>query len=228
MNLSNITNYYHHTITNFNYERNDTLLLKKMNFEKPKNWEEETKIIEQILLQSDHIENSVVLFIGGFEDCISAYLYRTIAEFREKLNEQSIQADIFYREHDELHGIKELFALYHKKGKNIIIVAHSWGACSAFKQFWQDARIPIDLLISLDPVGLIRPKGKASHIKKWINVYIDYKKAPFTISNTIARIGQPYGKRENADKNILTDYNHQEASKMFFSYAFEEILMILK
>ena len=228
MNLSSITSYYHHNITNFTYDRNDKVLLQKFNLEKPKNWKEEANIIEQILQQPEQIENSVILFIGGFEDCISAYLYRAIEEFRNKLNEQKKNLDIFYREHDELHGIKELFALYHKKGKNIIIVAHSWGACSAFKEFWQDTRVPIDLLISLDPVGLIRPKGEATHIKKWVNVYIDYKKAPFTISNTIARIGQPYGKRENADKNILTEYNHQEASKMFFSYAFEEIMMIIK
>lgn len=212
---------------NFQYERNDAQLLKKLQLLKPQTWQEENKILAAILQHPEQIKNNALLFVGGFCDGRCAYLYRIIPELKKILKEKNCAVDIYYREHDELHGIKELFTLYHKQGKKILIVGHSWGACSVFKQFWQDAALPIELLISLDPVGLIRPNGEAVHIKKWKNVYIDYAVAPWTMNNCIARIGQPFGKRENAAENVVTEYEHQQAYQMFFAYAFDDIVEIL-
>lgn len=211
---------------NYGFERNDARLLEKLNLKKPRNWQEESAVIAEIAAHPEQLENNAVLFVGGFADAVNAYLYRVVPEFKNRLTEQGISFDVYYRHHDELHGIKELFTLYRKQGKKIIIVGHSWGACSLFKEFWQDTLIQLDLVVSLDPVGLVRPDGKAGHIKKWLNVYLDYTTAPITISNTIARIGQPFGKRDNADVNICTQFNHQQASKMFFAYAWQEILTV--
>lgn len=213
---------------NFSYDRNDMRLTKMLGAVKPKNWQEESKLIEKILNNPQLIRNNALLLVGGFCDGMHAYLYRVIPELQKYIGENTLALDVYYREHDELHGIKEIFTLYRKQGKKILIVGHSWGACSVFKQFWQDDSVPVDLLISLDPVGLIRPKGTAGHIKKWINVYVDYSVAPLTFSNTVARIGQPYGKRDNAAKNILTQYNHQQAQKMFFDYAYNEIIQTIQ
>ena len=212
---------------NFHYERNDALLLEKLQQQKPQTWAEESKCLNMLLQQPELLENNALLLVGVFCDGSRAYLYRVIPELKKILKEKNCAADIYYREHDELHGIKELFTLYHKQGKKIIIVGHSWGACSVFKQFWQDGSLPVELLISLDPVGLIRPKGEAVQIKKWKNVYIDYSVAPWTINNCIARIGQPFGKRENAAENRVTTYEHQQAYQMFFAYALDEIVEIL-
>lgn len=212
---------------NFQYERNDFGLLEKLQLQKPQTWQEESKCLTAILQHPELIENNALLFVGGFCDGRRAYLYRVIPELKKFLSEKNCAMDVYYREHDELHGIKELFTLYHKQGKKILIVGHSWGACSVFKQFWQDTSIPVELLISLDAVGLIRPSGEAAHIKKWKNVYIDYAVAPWTINNCIARIGQPYGKRESSAENIVTEYEHQQAYQMFFAYALDDIVEIL-
>lgn len=212
---------------NYSYERNERRILVGLGVSKPKNWQEEQALIEKILHSPQAVQNHAVLFVGGFCDGVHGYLYRVLPQFRLYLAENGLDLDIYYREHDELHGIKELFTIYRKQGKKIIIVGHSWGACSVFKQFWQDSAVPIDLLISLDPVGLVRPQGKADHIQKWVNVYIDYRKAPLTVSNTVARIGQPFGKRDNAAVNIMTHYNHQQAQAMFFEYACGEIMQTI-
>lgn len=105
---------------------------------------------------------------------------------KKRLAENNFALDVFYREHDDLHGMEELLTAYHKQGKKIFIVGHSWGACSVFKTFWQYAALPVDLVISLDPVGLVCPHGQAEHIKKWVNVYLDYSVAPFTLGNCVA------------------------------------------
>lgn len=212
---------------NFQYERNDANLLEKLHLQKPLTWQDETNCLKVLLQHPELIENHALLFVGGFCDGSRAYLYRVIPELKKILKEKKCAVDIYYREHDELHGIKELFTLYHKQGKKILIVGHSWGACSVFKQFWQYASIPVELLVSLDAVGLIRPSGEAAHIKKWKNVYIDYAVAPWTINNCIARIGQPFGRRENAAENIVTEYEHQQAYQMFFAYATDDIMEIL-
>lgn len=217
-----------HKTINFQYERNDAKIMEKLHMQKPKNWQEESQFIAALLRHPEYIENHALLFVGGFCDGMRAYLYRVIPELKKIFAEKNCAVDMYYREHNELHGIKELFTLYHKQGKKILIIGHSWGACSVFKQFWQDETIPVELLISLDPVGLIRPSGEASHIKKWKNIYLDYAAAPWTLSNCIARIGQPFGKRNNAAENIVTQYNHQQAVQMFFAYAFDELVEIIE
>lgn len=227
-NFMGLADFVRHKKLNYSFERNDAVLLEKLSLPKPRNWQEEEICLQKIAENSEKLHNHALLLAGGFCDGMHAYLYRVIPELRKIIAEKNLPLDVYYREHDELHGIKELFTLYHKQGKKIVIVGHSWGACSVFKQFWQDSSVPIDLLVSLDPVGLVRPKGRADHIKTWINVYLDYSSAPLTFSNTVARIGQPFGKRSNADENIKTAYNHQQAQKMFFDYAFDKIEQIIK
>lgn len=227
-NVLGFADFVRHKNINFNYERNDAQLVEKLQMSKPQNWQEESQFIENILQHPEYIENHALLFVGGFCDGIRAYLYRVVPELKKILAERNIAVDIYYREHDELHGIKDLFTLYHKQGKKILIAGHSWGGCSVFKQFWQDETIPIELLVSLDPVGLIRPSGKAAHIAKWKNIYLDYAAAPWTLSNSIARIGQPFGKRDNATENIVTNYNHQQAGLMFFAYALDDLIAIIE
>lgn len=226
-NTLGFADFVRHKSVNFHYERNDATLLEKLHLPKPRTWQEESNCLKMLMQQPKQLEHHALLFVGGFCDGRRAYLYRVIPELKEILNKKNCAVDIYYREHDELHGIKELFTLYHKQGKKIIIVGHSWGACSVFKQFWQDTSILVELLISLDPVGLIRPSGEAVQIKKWKNMYIDYAVAPWTINNCIARLGQPFGKRENAAENIVTEYEHQQAYQMFFSYALDDIVEIL-
>lgn len=226
-NFMGFADFIRHKKTNFTYERNDAELLKRLRLQKPADWQEENGCIAEILKHREQIENDALLFVGGFCDGFHAYLYRVIPEFKKRLTENNFALDVFYREHDDLYAMEELLTAYHKQGKKIFIVGHSWGACSVFKTFWQYAALPVDLVISLDPVGLVRPHGQAEHIKKWVNVYLDYSVAPFTLGNCVARIGQPFGKRENASENILTTYDHQQAQKMFFDYAYEMIIAYL-
>lgn len=227
-NVLGFADFIRHRTSNFEYERNDARVLEKLHMQKPQNWQEESQFIAALLQHPEYIENHVLLFAGGFCDGMRAYLYRIIPELKKIFAEKNCAADVYYREHDDLHGIKELFTLYHKQGKRILIVGHSWGACSVFKQFWQDDTIPVELLVSLDPVGLIRPSGEAAQIKKWKNIYLDYTAAPWTLSNCIARIGQPFGKRKNAAENIMTQYNHHQAEQMFFAYALNDIIAAIE
>lgn len=227
VNFMGVADFVRQKKLNYSFERNDALLLENLSLPKPKNWQEE-EICLKTVMEKYEPQNHVLLLVGGFCDGMHAYLYRIMPELKQIIAEKNLALDVFYREHDELHGIKELFTLYRKQGKKIVIVGHSWGACSVFKQFWQDVSVPVDLLISLDPVGLVRPKGRAEHIKNWVNVYLDYSTAPLTFSNTVARIGQPFGKRDSADINIKTTFNHQQAYKMFFAYALDKIEQTIK
>lgn len=165
-NFMGFADFIRHKKTNFTYERNDAELLKRLRLQKPADWQEENGCIAEILKHQEQIENDALLFVGGFCDGFHAYLYRVIPEFKKRLAENNFALDVFYREHDDLHGMEELLTAYHKQDKKIFIVGHSWGACSVFKTFWQYAALPVDLVISLDPVGLVRPHGQAEHIKK--------------------------------------------------------------
>ncbi|MFQ1000069.1 hypothetical protein [Gilliamella sp. ESL0232] len=74
-------------------------------------------------------------------------------------------------------------------------------------------------MVTLDPVS------RSKNVKRWLNVYVDYKTASWWRSdNLIARIGGPWEECQNADENMIInkdrkgnniDYGHADAEPMF-------------
>lgn len=76
---------------------------------------------------------------------------------------------------------------------NVTVVGHSYGADSAFSALLSTAKV-VDVLISIDPVGRIRPswaeiRGTA---RTWLNVRAEPSDKTRNVSDTIAGIGGRY------------------------------------
>jgi len=126
--------------------------------------------------------------------------------------------DIDYAEHDqEDKVVQEINDRYDINKQTVCIVGHSWGGDTALKCCRRLApKRNIVLLVTLDPVSsrLTRNTARPSNVKEWINVYVNYDKAPWSdplSANSIAMTGGPWGACSGADKNIEFPYYNSDA-----------------
>jgi pimeloyl-ACP methyl ester carboxylesterase len=127
---------------------------------------------------------------------------------------------IEYAAHDERERIAALIRSV-PVGARIVIVGHSWGADTAaqiVERLGREGR-PVDLLITVDPVGrgvsddyLRRIRAGA---REWINVNATGGDAS-DVSNSIARLGSPYGRRPErfASRHIDAPFSHGDFAAM--------------
>ncbi len=167
--------------------------------------------------------HTLVVFIGGaMDDVYGPVLQGVFIPYRLR-NAQ--QQDIAYATHGSVRAIVELVGRWHKAGKKIVLVGHSWGANSAMRVARNlETTCQIELLVTLDAVSRRLP-GKQIHkpgtVKQWLNIYIDYRKASMEYSNTVARLGGYWGYCRHADENIrlsrdgAEEVTHAQAARMF-------------
>lgn len=170
---------------------------------------------------------TLFLVMGGFMDGLKGYA-RRIAE--NLPNDIVSSCDVFYREHDEALQALDIIKLYAMRGQKLILVGHSWGASSLVLNAVARVRVPIALLVTLDPVDWRNPPASLPHVARWVNVYVDYRKAPWANGGNIAaRIGRAWKNISCADVNrIYSAHKHSHALEMFREGALHETRQILK
>lgn len=169
------------------------------------------------------------LVVGGFMDSVRGHAY---AICRNCPPDVAHRCDLFYRHYTEPDDVQELLELYHRKGLPTILVGHSWGADTAVNLVVCKHSVPVDLLVTLDPVSRKRRNWKrCTFIRQWINIYVDYNQATwFNITNIVARIGGPWGPVAAAHENIPCpkDFPHSAAEPMFRTLALSKVRLLLE
>lgn len=111
---------------------------------------------------------------------------------------------------------------WHAAGQKIVLVGHSWGGDRAILLAQENPDIPIELLVTLDPVSRKGKSPKPANVKRWDNIYIDYSIADGSSANLIARTGGPWESCPGADYNQALNVlprmsytGHANAEEMF-------------
>lgn len=172
----------------------------------------------------------LVMFIGGAKDPE----YKNVLEgiFKPYNGEYEPIQDIGYGSFQTGSAIERLCRHWHSKGQKICLIGHSYGGDTAMDVTRQlDPNIPIELVITLDPVSRSGPRAdqpKPNNLKRWLNIYVDYEQAQNRLvsANTVAIIGGVWGECKNADINrkfsTLDPNAHAFANLMFFDYGFDQ------
>lgn len=120
--------------------------------------------------------------------------------------------------------IKALALHWMLQGQKVVLVGHSYGGDTVMdiaRELSASGK-ELEVVVTLDPVsrgGPTADQPKPKHVKKWLNVYVDYTKAKNGTANNIARLGGPWGKCTNADENHVfldgSGEEHASAIDMF-------------
>ena len=175
--------------------------------------EDEPRLLQKLSEVPPSRLHHLFLVCGGFRDGQQGFARRILENLPEDIRSQ---CDIFYREHDEYDDVMEIIRPYARCGKKVILVGHSWGAHSLVHKVAACTSSPISMLLTLDPVGRTPAPEALPQVERWLNVYIDYRKAPLlNIGNMLARIGKPWGKVEAAENIFFKRASHSRAEDMF-------------
>ena len=190
----------------------------------------------QINKRTTECKKTLVVFIGGFADSIyQPLLDNVFAPYEKKYghgNER--RQDVCYSEHGG-GKVPPLMKEWFKANQKIVLVGHSWGGDRVVQLALKNPDIPIELLVTLDPVSYSSQHIKPKNVKRWINSYVQYEvkcvvsdlfKDISTIKNgnSIAVLGHPWQYCNGADKNFIVNKNkngtlnkisHANASAMF-------------
>ncbi len=222
---------------NYTYQRNEPVLLHHLGLEKPENRRAEKQFLDALFTSSVMESSSgiatqssfalpncptLIVVMGGFMDGNHGFAYSICAVLRDLIKDR-VPYHLFYREHDEANDVRHLVNFYARHGCKVIIIGHSWGGSSSIMRVAAKVTVPIQLMISLDPVGFFRPRGKLSHVRRWVNVYVDYQKANYARHNNVARLGLPWEHCVMADVNVLYRFlKHHKALDMFSDYCVDD------
>ena len=170
---------------------------------------------------------ALFLVMGGFMDGLKGYA-RKIAESLPE--DMAARCDVFYREHDEGRRALDIIRLYAERGRPLILAGHSWVASSLVLDAAAPARVPVALLVTLDPVDWRDPPDCLPHVARWVNVYVDYDAAPWANrGNMAARIGRAWEALPGADVNrVYSAGRHSRALDMFGEGAMDEVRRALE
>ncbi|ACX87591.1 conserved hypothetical protein [Pectobacterium parmentieri WPP163] len=187
---------------------------------------------------------TLVVFIGGAMDSGFQPLLKYVFSPYEKKNGRDVKdstgkvvkqrkQDVAYSEHGG-GKVPPLLKEWHDAGQKIVLVGHSWGGDRVILLAKENPDIPIELLVTLDPVSKKGKSPKPDNVKRWDNIYIDYTVADNSFPNMVARTGGPWESCPGADYNhainakpgvdkdgekvniLANDYGHAEALQMFF------------
>ncbi len=154
------------------------------------------------------------LIVGGFLDGFTGRAYG----LREELPSVMACFDIFYREHDEKGDMRRILCRYGRAGRRVALIGHSWGGSSLAVDVlaYEECRhVPVDALVTLDPVGVRRPRF-LPQVRHWLNVYLPYHRAAWSRENNIARLGRPWEQVAQAGLNCIpTQLRHADTRGMF-------------
>ncbi len=222
---------------NFAYERNEPYLLNALGLAQIGNKQEENNFLSFLYAKSlaEHFPNQdkvwqnhvIIIVQGGFCDVRSAFCYRICPFLKEYFATQynDNKFFVFFREHDEHKSSLALVNYFKNQGCKVILIGHSWGGSSASLKIACNSIKKLDLLITLDPVGIFRPtKKNIPNTKYWLNIYVDYKLADYSFHNNVARAGRPWEFQSLADENISSEIlQHEKALDLLKEHALELI-----
>ncbi|WP_260514557.1 hypothetical protein [Serratia fonticola] len=186
---------------------------------------------------------TLVVFVGGAMDSTFQPLLRPVFAPYEKENGRDAKdnfdnvttqrkQDVAYSEHGG-GNVPPLMKEWHTAGQKIVLIGHSWGGDRVILLAQENPDIPIELLVTLDPVSKKGKSPKPKNVKQWDNVYIDYSLADGSSANKIARMGGPWEHCPGADNNLAlnvklskdkdgndikslaNEYGHAHAARMF-------------
>lgn len=216
-------------ITNYSYLRNEPTVLAMFGLEQSQNRQTEQNFLN-MLAQSEASLPSVCIVMGGFMDCYVGFGYH-ITSFVRKYVGNHEACHMYYREHYEDADVRFLVEHYAKWGKKVIVIGHSWGGSSLIMHVAKKISTPLDLAITIDPVGIFRPKERITSVGTWVNAYVDYKHANYSLKNNVARVGSPWCHCKYADYNYSSNIlHHHKAGDIFEKYVAvycEELLKTL-
>ena len=205
---------------NFTFQRNPPRLLALCGLSEVRDRGQEKRFMEKVRTLDAEAFRPLVLVVGGFSDQYLGNSYAVSARYPADLRARH---DVWFREHYEGRKMRALVKLYASKGKPILLIGHSWGGDAAVNAVARKSGVPVELLISLDPVSRKGPpRAKLPNVRRWLNVHIDYSRSTWLdIPNLVARIGGPWEAVRAADVNIACPANmtHAWAWGMFERYA---------
>ncbi|MGQ6546254.1 hypothetical protein ACUNEV_01785 [Serratia sp. IR-2025] len=175
---------------------------------------------------------TLVVFVGGAMDASYQPLLRGVFVPYEEKNGRDTKdntnkvitqrkQDVAYSEHGG-GKVPPLMKEWHAAGQKIVLVGHSWGGDRVILLAKENPDIPIELLVTLDPVSRKGKSPKPTNVKHWDNIYIDYSIADRSSANMIARTGGPWENCPGADENkalntlaSMANRGHADADLMF-------------
>ena len=204
---------------NFTFQRNPQRLLELCGLSAVRNRREERHFLEKARTLDAGAFRPLVLVVGGFSDQFLGNSYAVSARYPADLRAKH---DVWFREHYEGRKMRALVKFYAAKGKPIVLIGHSWGGDAVVNAVARKTGVPIELLISLDPVSRKGPpRAKLPNVRRWLNIHIDYGQSTWLdIPNLVPRIGGPWEGVKAADVNIACppDMTHAWAWGMFERY----------
>lgn len=168
----------------------------------------------------------LLLLAGGFLDGMTGCAHAILEHLPSPLFDE---CDAYYREHDENEDMLDIVNIYGAAGKTVVLAGHSWGASSMTLNVAAKTSMPVELLVTLDPVDWRKPPLiPPASIRHWLNVYVDYGLAGWSPSNLIARFGGPWQYLKAAEVNQVFSGAHNEAPRMFRDYALDAVRATLR
>ncbi len=203
-------------VFSYGKERNPPRLLVRFGYASKLRFSfEEKRFFHKLERADDSILGGLCLVMGGFMDGILGKAYSVIGHIPGQVLGM---CDVYYREHDEDAAARRLILRYGRAGHPVIVIGHSWGANTAVLDVLNAPfvrRVPVQALLTLDPVGVRHPVALPS-VRHWRNVYVDYAKADWSRQNNVARLGMPWGRVVQADENFVFPFlRHADAEGMF-------------
>lgn len=105
---------------------------------------------------------------------------------------QHRELPVTYFNHNEQKMMQQYIAALPPE-EPVYLVGHSWGAHSAAQVIALAAR-PVDLLITIDPVGRSATDDFVEHVTTWINVLADPSPSNRGTSNTIRSLDNEFSR----------------------------------
>ena len=205
-----------------------------------KNKDDNSIILPDIEEQMGHITTeclrTLVVFIGGAaDDDYQPMLKGVFSRYAQDYGQgKERKQDVCYSEHGG-GNVPPVMQKWRDANQKIVLVGHSWGGDRVICLAEDNTSIPIELLVTLDPVsrGKSGKQTKPVNVKRWMNIYVDYKFADYSSPNDIARAGGAWEECSCADMNKainvgeiqnesgrkiiskMNDYGHADADVMF-------------
>ena len=214
-------------VLSWRWKRNPERLLRAWGMPSPvHSSREEKEFLRRLDDAPDDALGDFCLVMGGFTDAFFGRAYALMPELAELLGPGF---DLYYREYDEIFSARRLLRRYGSLPRRVMLIGHSWGASSLARDVVPACpHIPVDALVTLDPVGLRGPVFLPG-VRRWLNVYIPYDKAAWSRENNIARIGRPWEFVRQAGVNrVPAILRHADARGMFreFGEGFIRLAML--
>lgn len=215
-------------VLSYGWRRDPEHLVQKAGLEgRVRSAREEKRFLDSLDAMPDAELGDLCIVMGGFMDGILGRAYRILPELPPAMQ----GFDVYYREHDDRVSARRLLRRYGRAGRRIILIGHSWGGSSlALDVLGHKScrHIPVTALITLDPVAVRSPRF-LPQVRRWLNVYLPYSKAPWSRENNVARLGRPWGFLKQASINYVPSaLRHSRALDMFreFGAAFIELVLL--